>query len=53
MLDEILADQLANFLSADVVGVVIARAQNVSAENDSAFYFRPEPFLAGATVMIE
>src|SRR5205807_4317140 len=50
---EILANQFPDFLGADVVSVVVTGAQNICAEYDSAFYFRAESFLAGATVMIE
>src|SRR5439155_13837578 len=50
---EILADEFADFLRADVVGVVVTGAQNVGAENDSAFYFRAETLFSGAAIMIE
>src|SRR4029453_5579377 len=50
---EILPNQLAHFLRAQVIGVVITGAQNVSAKNDSPFHFRSETPLTGATVKIE
>src|SRR5205823_13750381 len=50
---EILADQLSHLLRAQVVGVVITGAQNVSAENNSAFHFRAETFCASAAIEIE
>src|SRR5205814_4387979 len=52
-LGKILADQLADFLRAQIISVVVRRTQNVSAENDAPFHFRAETFLAGAAVMIE
>src|SRR5205823_1454753 len=51
--DEILADQLADFLRADVVSVVVTGTQNVGAENDPAFYFRAESFFSSPAIMIE
>ena len=42
-----------HFLRAQVIGVVVAAAQHVGAENDAPFHFRAETFLAGPAVMIE
>src|SRR5204863_9863592 len=50
---KILPDQLAHLLRAQIISIVITGAQNVSAENDPAFYFRAETFLSRAAVMIE
>src|SRR4029077_11043318 len=45
--------QLAHFLRAQVIGVVITGAQNVSAKDDAPFHFRPETLLTRAAVKIE
>src|ERR1700751_5353040 len=47
---KIASDQRANFLRAEIVGVVVASGQNVSAEHDSAFHFGTEPALASFLV---
>ena len=41
-LDEIVADQRADFLRAQVIGIVIAAAQHVGAENDATLHFCAE-----------
>ena len=37
------ADQRAHLLRAQVIGVVVAAAQHVGAQNDAALHFRAEP----------
>ena len=41
---EILTDELAHFLCTQIIGIVITGTENVSAENNSPFYFRAESF---------
>src|SRR5881396_76198 len=53
LIPQILPNQLAHLLRAQIIRIVIAGAQNVSAKNDPAFYFRAETFLSRAAVMIE
>ena len=48
-----LPDQRAHFLGAQVIGVVVAAAENVGAEDDAAFHFRAEALRARAAVMLE
>ncbi len=48
-----LADEGADFLGAKVIGVVVAAAQDVGAEDDAAFDLGAEAFLAGASVMVQ
>ena len=50
---EVAADEGADFLGAAVVGVVVAGGEHVGAEDDAAFHFGAEAFLAGFFVEIE
>src|SRR5438128_12079452 len=51
-LGEILANQLAHFLRAQIISVVITRTQNVGSENDPAFDLLTKTFPACPSVMI-
>src|SRR5205085_2025368 len=46
-------NELAHFLRAQIIGVVITGTENVSAENNSPFHFRAESFRTRAGVMIK
>src|SRR5206468_10655835 len=52
-LGEILANQLAHFLRAQIISVVITGAQNIGAENNAPFNFLPETFPTSAAIKIE
>src|SRR6266403_3934910 len=52
-LGKIPADQLADFLRAQIISVVVTGTQNVSAENDAPFHFRAETFVASTAIKIE
>src|SRR3954453_20294747 len=51
--DKISPNQVAHFLGAQIIGVVVTGAQNVSAKNNAPFHFRSETFLTRAAVKIE
>src|SRR5206468_10048138 len=42
-----------HFLRAQIIGMVITGAQNISAKNNAPFHFRPETFLTCAAVKAE
>src|SRR6516165_4520073 len=50
---EIPPNEFAHFLCTQVIRVVIAGAQNVSAKNDSPFHFRTKTLLSRSPVKIE
>ena len=50
---EVAPDEGADFLGAEVVGVVVPAAEDVGAEDDAALDLGAEAFLAGAAVMVE
>ena len=47
------ADERAHFLRAQIVGVVIAAAEHVGAEDDAPFDLGAEPFLARPAIVVE
>ena len=49
---EIARDQGANFLSLQVIRIVIACGKNVRAEDNTLFYFRPEAVAARFLPMV-
>ena len=50
---KILPDKRPHFLRPHIIGLVIAGAQNIGAENDPAFHFRAETFRPRPAVMIQ
>src|ERR1043166_404846 len=52
-LDEVLANERADFLRAQIKRVVVAAAQHVRAEDDTSFHFRAESLPAGLAVKFD
>src|SRR4030095_2048379 len=50
---KITPNQVAHFLRAQVIGVVVTGAQNIRAKNDPPFHFRSKTLFTGAAIKIE